>query len=401
MSDLIFTEQAAGTTPSAGKRAVFVKPDGKLYIKDSAGVEAAFPASSEKDASGGYAGLTLFKINFKNALNTVTSFFANAATAARTYTFPDKDITVAGIVDLTATNTVNTPAGNIAAVTVQAAINELDAEKAKLNGDGAQAFSMASLNGGQLAGLRNRIINGNFQINQRVVAGAVVLAAGAYGHDRFKAGAAGCSYTFATVGIVTTLTISAGSLVQAIEGLNVERTDFVMGWTGTAQGRILAGVYAASPVALTAVAGSNLSVEFGIGTLSKVQVEPGATVTPFEFRPIGVELALCQRYFYKTYPQTTAMGSVGNVGALFGAVQGACNYFCLPCSFPVTMRAVPTVTNYATIAGGATGQMTFDGVNKAASPVSVGETGVTIRVNNLASTVDQFATVHVTASAEL
>lgn len=54
-----------------------------------------------KDASGGYAGLTLFKINFKNALNTFTSFFTNSNTAARTYTFPDKDGTVAMTSDLT------------------------------------------------------------------------------------------------------------------------------------------------------------------------------------------------------------------------------------------------------------------------------------------------------------
>lgn len=54
----------------------------------------------EKDATGGYAGLTLFKINFKNALNTFTSFFTNANTAARTYTFPDKSGTLAMLDDL-------------------------------------------------------------------------------------------------------------------------------------------------------------------------------------------------------------------------------------------------------------------------------------------------------------
>jgi hypothetical protein len=53
-----------------------------------------------KDATGGYAGLTLFKINFKNAANTFTSFLTNANTAARTYTFPDKDGTVAMVADI-------------------------------------------------------------------------------------------------------------------------------------------------------------------------------------------------------------------------------------------------------------------------------------------------------------
>ncbi len=61
-------------------------------------------AISAKDASGGYVGLTLLKINFQNAANTFTNFLTNATTAARTYTFPDKDITVAGLVDITGTN---------------------------------------------------------------------------------------------------------------------------------------------------------------------------------------------------------------------------------------------------------------------------------------------------------
>lgn len=49
---------------------------------------------ANKDAIGGYAGLTLFKINFKNVANTFTSFFTNSNTAARTYTFPDKSANI-------------------------------------------------------------------------------------------------------------------------------------------------------------------------------------------------------------------------------------------------------------------------------------------------------------------
>lgn len=52
-------------------------------------------STSAKDASGGYVGLTLFKINFKNVLNTFTSFFTNANTAVRTYLFMDRDGTIA------------------------------------------------------------------------------------------------------------------------------------------------------------------------------------------------------------------------------------------------------------------------------------------------------------------
>ncbi len=69
--------------------------------------------TSAKDASGGYAGLTLFKLNLKNALNTVTSWFTTAATAARTWTMPDKDGTVAMISDITG----GTEAGSFTTVT--------------------------------------------------------------------------------------------------------------------------------------------------------------------------------------------------------------------------------------------------------------------------------------------
>lgn len=81
---------------------------------------------ASKDASGGFPGLTGFSINFKNAANTFTSLLANANTAARTYTFPDKDITVAGIADVAAlsgmqllgTYTVGTAVASIDFLTV-------------------------------------------------------------------------------------------------------------------------------------------------------------------------------------------------------------------------------------------------------------------------------------------
>lgn len=58
--------------------------------------------AANKDASGGYAGLTLLKLNLRNAANTITSFFTTAATVARTWTMPDKDGTVAMTSDITA-----------------------------------------------------------------------------------------------------------------------------------------------------------------------------------------------------------------------------------------------------------------------------------------------------------
>jgi hypothetical protein len=62
--------------------------------------DTLYQAVSGKDASGGYTGLTLLKINFKNVAGTFTSFFTNTNTAARTYTFQDRDGTIADNTDL-------------------------------------------------------------------------------------------------------------------------------------------------------------------------------------------------------------------------------------------------------------------------------------------------------------
>ena len=185
---------------------------------------------------------------------------------------------------------------------------------------------------GQLAGNLNKIINGNPLINQRGVSGTVVLAAGQYGHDRWKAGATGCTYTFATSANVTTLTISAGSLIQVVEGLNLQTGTHVLSWTGTAQGKIGAGSYAASGLTGAITGGTNTNVEFNTGTLSLVQLEPGTTATPFEQRPFGHELELCKRYYQRIVQESRFFAaSASDVVAH---------------TIPLTpaMRAVPTIT---------------------------------------------------------
>lgn len=53
-----------------------------------------------KDVPGGYVGLTALKINFKNVLDTSTSFLTNSNTAARTYTFQDRNGIIADDTDL-------------------------------------------------------------------------------------------------------------------------------------------------------------------------------------------------------------------------------------------------------------------------------------------------------------
>lgn len=195
--------------------------------------------------------------------------------------------------------------------------------------------------GGAFISDRNAIINGNFSVNQRAVSGTVTLGAGAYGHDRWKAGAGGCTYTFATVNNVTTLTISAGTLMQVIEGINLQSGTYTLSWTGTATGRVDSGSYGASGTTGTAVGGTNQTVEFGTGTLSKVQYEPGNTVTDFVRRQYGTELALCQRYAYAPYSGETATNLPMMLANPYSATQ-----FYASLSLPVAMRSAPTLSSF-------------------------------------------------------
>jgi hypothetical protein len=196
-------------------------------------------------------------------------------------------------------------------------------------------LSISTING-EAIGTKNVIINGGFNVNQRAVSGTVTLAAGVYGHDRWKAGASGVTYTFAISANVTMLTITAGSLIQVVEGLNLYTDTYSLSWTGTAQGKIGAGSFAGSGVTGSITGGTNTNIEFGTGTVSQVQLEAGAVVTLMERRDYGRELIMCQRYYYRIAAEQSSGVRVGsgyntNTNTSVSTIQ-----------FPVTMRTFPT-----------------------------------------------------------
>ena len=163
----------------------------------------------------------------------------------------------------------------------------------------------------QLAIYRNRIINPTFAINQRGYISGTALSAGTYAHDRWKAGTNGCTYTFTQNIVDTTLTITAGSLMQVVENINVVDTSYILSWTGTAQARvaingaITSGAYSASPIVMPTVnVGQTITVEFSTGTFGKVQLESGNSVSVFERRFYIIEMLLCQRYYEVIYYST-------------------------------------------------------------------------------------------------
>jgi len=266
--------------------------------------------------------------------------------------------------------------------------------------------NISTINGGAI-GTKNAIINGNFGINQRGVSGTVSLTAGAYGHDRWKAGASGCTYTFATSENVTTLTISSGSLIQVVEGLNLQTGDYTLSWEGTAQGKIGAGSYGNSGVTGSVTGGTNLNIEFGTGTLRLVQLEKGSVATPFEFRSYGQELALCQRYFEKSFSQATAPAQ--NVGVNTGEFQYTANRTGIDSNwsnsikFAVVKRANPSITFFnPSAANSQIRNFVRDADLSSSAPNTLNDGGLSFYgLGSAGTAVGDVLGVHWTASAEL
>jgi hypothetical protein len=186
--------------------------------------------------------------------------------------------------------------------------------------------------GAQIIYGENLLINSNFLVNQRAVSGTVTLAAGAYGHDRWKAGASGCTYTFTTSNGITTLTITAGSLQQIVESSNTPPgiNTLALSWIGTAQGKIGGGSFSPSGVTAIITGGSNLTIEFNTGTLTCPKLELNKA-TPYRHLKIQEELVACKRYYQKyTFTYTVQKSGAGS--------QFSSN------PFPIEFRTVPTIT---------------------------------------------------------
>ncbi len=100
---------------------------------------------------------------------------------------------------------------------------------------------------------------------------------------------------------------------------------------------------------------SNVSIASGdYIEIAQPQVEIGSVATPFEHRSFGEELALCQRYYEKSYNAETAPGSsdaTGMVRTSISAIGDSSSKTYIP--FKVAKRAAPAMTAYRD--GGATG----------------------------------------------
>jgi hypothetical protein len=234
-----------------------------------------------------------------------------------------------------------------------------------VNGD----VKLASLNGGPLAGFRNVIINGNPTINQRgYVSGTATGGANQYTLDRWRVVTSGQNITFTDSANVRTVTAPAGGCEQVVEGASILSGTYTLNWTGTATATV-GGTAVAKGGNVTLTGGTDATVKFSSGTFTLVQLEPGPVATPFEQRPIGTELALCQRYF-QSYASTTFRAE--------GYFTVGGSTFSLTSAFCTSMRTAPTISSgYSTslnITNGPFMAATANGFNATANTSTGGQT---------------------------
>ncbi|AIX44159.1 tail fiber [Synechococcus phage ACG-2014f] len=167
---------------------------------------------------------------------------------------------------------------------------------------------------------KNILINGNLTINQRNV-NITSVSGGEYGEDRWKK--------------------TLGGMTQIVEDGNyLPSSSYTLSGTG------ITTTTANSP----ASGDWDISTTFGDipVTARSIQLEYGNVASAFDLRPVGVELSLCHRYFYRiirsvnSTPFTIKSNSNSNDIPAVGSIE--CSYNVV---FPATMRTQPTGSNYS------------------------------------------------------
>jgi len=105
-----------------------------------------------------------------------------------------------------------------------------------------------------------------------------------------------------------------------------------------------AGVWTSSEVYGVSGATSLVGTNGATFYITGVQLEAGSVATPFERRPFGTELALCQRYYYRITPS----GAANKIGVGYCETTTTTEALTF---FPVTMRTAPTALEQSGTAG--------------------------------------------------
>lgn len=209
-----------------------------------------------------------------------------------------------------------------------------------------------------LFGFRNMLINGDFQLNQRVFAGGS-LTSGTYGYDRWKSWATGTNVS------VTGRTVSLnGTILQIVESPRLDNENVALSIENPS-GDIICAIgdgtanTTATVSATTGIGYVNVSISAAISgnvhvqlrttsntTFGRVQFEKGTVPTDMEKRPVGLELDLANRYYER--------GGYGWAGpTVTGSGQFLVVNYCTPKRGTPTL-AVTSVNNTGAFGGSET-----------------------------------------------
>jgi len=250
-------------------------------------------------------------------------------------------------------------------------------------------FEAPGLNGGPLAGTRNRLINGAMRMDQRNIGASQTFTAGAalaYSIDRWYGyctganvtgqqvqGASAGQYRYRFSGAASVTAIGFGQRIEQLNSADLAGSTATLGvslansllttvtWTayyantadtfGTlavpTRTQIATGTFTVSStvsrystqISIPSAATTGIEIVFTVGaqtsgtwTIGDVQLEPGAVATPLERTSYGQALALCQRYYEG--PIFSSTGGITSSGiGLYNTVY-----------YAATKRATPTIT---------------------------------------------------------
>lgn len=160
------------------------------------------------------------------------------------------------------------------------------------------------------------------------------------------------SYTISSANTWTSISVTiagdtSGTWAGATNGISLQICfGLGAGSTYTGTSGVWAGALYSQPTGTVSVVGTNGATFYITG----VQLEKGSTATAFDYRPVGSELQLCQRYYEKSYNQEYVPGTF-NVGWDGTSTNGTSFAEGPGPRFKVSKRTNPTVVIYNAVSG--------------------------------------------------
>jgi hypothetical protein len=255
-----------------------------------------------------------------------------------------------------------------------------------------------------LYGFKNRLINGSFSIAQRATSATITagstIAAGYSTVDRFYVYCTGANVTAAQVagsgstknrlqitGASSVTAVGIGQRIEQANSYDLANTTATLScdiansllttvtWTafyantadtfGTlaspTRTQIATGNFTVTStvtrynaqISIPAAATTGIEIVFTVGaqtsgtwTIGNIQLEKGSTATSFDYRPIGTELNLCQRYYNKWSGANSPFIGLATALLTGGTAPAARR---VSWSNPVDFRSQPTMGSGGTI----------------------------------------------------